>query len=228
MITNIFSVFDPSSSWVTNWVSLTVVFLIIPASMWTLAGKVRLPWTIATKKLHAEFSLLLTPSCPMGVTPLVVSIFTFIILTNLLGLTPYTFTASSHISVTLAISLPVWIGLILFGWLNTPSHILAHLIPQSTPPILMPFIVLIETTRNLIRPATLAIRLTANIIAGHLLITLLGNQVAANDTLTLEPMLVATPIILTTLEIAVAIIQAYVFSVLIILYTSEVSYDSKI
>jgi len=87
----------------------------------------------------------------------------------------------------------------------------------------MPFIVLIETTRNLIRPATLAIRLTANIIAGHLLITLLGNQVAANDTLTLEPMLVATPIILTTLEIAVAIIQAYVFSVLIILYTSEVS-----
>jgi F-type H+-transporting ATPase subunit a len=86
--------------------------------------------------------------------------------------------------------------------------------------------VLIETTRNLIRPATLAIRLTANIMAGHLLITLLGNQVAANEIFFIEPIVVATPIILLTLEIAVAIIQAYVFSVLVTLYTSEISYDN--
>lgn len=152
--------------------------------------------------------------------------FTFIIITNILGLSPYTFTATRHIRITLSISLPVWVGLIIFGWFNTPRHMLAHLIPQSTPPILIPFIVLIETTRNLIRPATLAIRLTANIIAGHLLITLLGNQVASNDSILIEPLIVITPTILLTLEIAVAVIQSYVFSVLITLYAREVSYDN--
>jgi len=152
--------------------------------------------------------------------------FIFIIVINLLGLSPYTFTVTSHISVTLSVSLPVWLGLIIFGWLNTPSHMLAHLIPQNTPPALMPFMVLIETTSNLIRPATLAIRLTANIIAGHLLITLLGNQVASNNNIVIEPLIVITPTILLTLEIAVAVIQSYVFSVLITLYASEVSYDN--
>jgi len=209
-----------------NWVSLGLVFLMIPAPIWTLESKLVLPWTLVIKKLHSEFSLLLHPASPKGVTPLVISIFIFIIITNLLGLTPYTFTATSHISTTLAISLPVWLGLIIFGWLNTPSHILAHLIPQSTPPALIPFIVLIETASNVIRPATLAIRLTANIMAGHLLITLLGNQVASNNNFSIEPVLVATPIILLVLEIAVAIIQAYVFSVLITLYASEVSYGN--
>jgi F-type H+-transporting ATPase subunit a len=100
---------------------------------------------------------------------------------------------------------------------------LAHLIPQSTPLVLIPVIVLIETTRNLIRPATLAIRLTANIIAGHLLITLLGNQVANNENMVTEPIMLLIPILLLTLEFAVAIIQSYVFSVLVTLYSSEVT-----
>jgi F-type H+-transporting ATPase subunit a len=103
---------------------------------------------------------------------------------------------------------------------------LAHLIPQGTPPVLIPVIVLIETTRNLIRPATLAIRLTANIIAGHLLITLLGNQVARNELIIIEPLILGVTILLLTLEFAVALIQSYVFSVLVTLYTREISYDN--
>jgi F-type H+-transporting ATPase subunit a len=110
--------------------------------------------------------------------------------------------------------------------LNNPKHILAHLIPQRTPPILIPVIVLIETARNLIRPATLAIRLTANITAGHLLITLLGNQVANNENIFIEPFIVATPILLLTLEFTVALIQSYVFAVLVTLYSREISYDN--
>jgi len=226
MITNIFSVFDPSSIFLPNWVRLRVVLFIIPTSLWTFSNKLLLPWNLIFKKLNAEFFLLLTPSSPVGVTPLIISLFVFIMLTNLLGLTSYTFTATSHIRVTLAISLPIWAGLMLYGWLNSPSHMLAHLIPQRTPPVLIPFIVLIETTSNVIRSATLAIRLTANIMAGHLLITLLGNQVASNERLVITPVIVSIPIILLTLEIAVATIQAYVFSVLITLYSGEVSYDN--
>jgi len=194
--------------------------------MWTLNRKLNLPWVTISKKLHGEFSLLLYPSSPIGLTPLVIAIFIFIVTTNLLGLTPYNFTASRHIRVTLTMSLPIWLGLIMYGWLNIPRYMLAHLIPQRTPYALIPFIVLIETTRNIIRPATLAIRLTANIIAGHLLITLLGNQVASNTSIVIEPLIMVSPIILLTLEIAVAIIQSYVFSVLITLYASEVSYDN--
>src|SRR5882672_8808545 len=97
---------------------------------------------------------------------------------------------------------------------------LAHLVPQSTPPFLISFIVLIETVRNLIRPLTLAVRLTANIIAGHLLITLLGNQIVANESLILSPLIVRTQLILLLLETAVALIQAYVFAILTTLYSS--------
>jgi len=98
----------------------------------------------------------------------------------------------------------------------------AHLVPQSTPNLLIPFIVLIESIRNVIRPLTLAVRLIANMVAGHLLITLLGNQTAAASNLILAR-LILTQILLLTLESAVAIIQSYVFAVLSTLYAREIT-----
>jgi F-type H+-transporting ATPase subunit a len=86
----------------------------------------------------------------------------------------------------------------------------------------MPFIVLIETIRNTIRPLTLAVRLIANIVAGHLLITLLGNQTEIASGILLAGLLV-TQIILLTLESAVAVIQSYVFAVLSTLYAREIT-----
>jgi F-type H+-transporting ATPase subunit a len=95
-------------------------------------------------------------------------------------------------------------------------------VPQSTPGALIPFIVVIETIRNIIRPGTLAVRLIANIVAGHLLITLLGNQTANAANFILIGLLI-TQILLLVLECAVAIIQSYVFAVLSTLYASEVT-----
>ena len=92
--------------------------------------------------------------------------------------------------------------------------------PQGTPVALISFIVIIEAIRNLIRPSTLAIRLTANIIAGHLLIALLGNQFIEAQISTILPIYI-TQIALTSLELAVAIIQSYVFAVLMALYLRE-------
>jgi F-type H+-transporting ATPase subunit a len=85
----------------------------------------------------------------------------------------------------------------------------------------MPFIVLIETIRNVIRPGTLAIRLSANIIAGHLLLTLLGNTGNLLSTLIIS-LLIFTQLLLLTLESAVAIIQSYVFTILSTLYSREI------
>lgn len=98
----------------------------------------------------------------------------------------------------------------------------AHLVPQGTPPVLIPFMVCIETIRNVIRPGTLAVRLAANIIAGHLLITLLGNT-GPRLSLTILRFLIIGQIALLVLESAVAIIQSYVFAVLRTLYSSEVN-----
>jgi F-type H+-transporting ATPase subunit a len=86
----------------------------------------------------------------------------------------------------------------------------------------MPFIVCIETIRNIIRPGTLAVRLTANIIAGHLLITLLGNT-RSSITTPLVSILIITQCLLLLLESAVAIIQSYVFTVLSTLYSREIN-----
>ena len=109
----------------------------------------------------------------------------------------------------------------LYGWLNHSTHIFAHLVPQGTPSVLIPFMVCIETVRNIIRPGTLAVRLTANIIAGHLLLTLLGNTGSSLGFIV--RILLVVQIILLTLESAVAIIQSYVIAVLRTLYSREVN-----
>jgi len=98
----------------------------------------------------------------------------------------------------------------------------SHLVPLGTPFPLIPFIVCIETIRNVIRPGTLAVRLSANIIAGHLILTLLGNT-GSSFSLYLIPILVIIQIALLTLETAVAFIQSYVISILLTLYSSEVN-----
>jgi F-type H+-transporting ATPase subunit a len=93
-----------------------------------------------------------------------------------MGLFPYVFTASRHLVFTLSLSLPLWLGTIIWSVVFQFNNIIAHLVPLGTPGALMPIIVLIESIRSVIRPFTLAIRLAANMIAGHLLLTLLGGQ----------------------------------------------------
>jgi F-type H+-transporting ATPase subunit a len=137
-----------------------------------------------------------------------------------MGLFPFIFTGTSHIITTFSLALPIWLSFILLGWVNYTNSIFAHLVPQGTPSALISFMVIIETIRNTIRPGTLAVRLSANIIAGHLLLTLLGNQTASANNSILAS-LIFTQIALLVLETAVAIIQAYVFIVLTSLYLSE-------
>jgi len=224
MITNLFSVFDPSAIIGTslNWLRALLFLVVIAPSFWIVPNKLNTSIKLAVGKLHSEFKTLLGPEAFNGRTILFVSLFIIVLLNNFIGLFPYIFTASSHLLFTLTLSLPIWISLILFGWVNHTKHIFAHLVPQGTPGALIPFMVLIETISNLIRPGTLAVRLTANIVAGHLLITLLGNQTAVASNFILTGLL-ATQILLLTLESAVAIIQSYVFAVLSTLYAREIT-----
>nr|ACE74372.2 ATP synthase subunit 6 [Picus vittatus] len=142
---------------------------------------------------------------------------------NLLGLLPYTFTPTTQLSMNMALAFPLWLATLLTGLRNQPSISLGHLLPEGTPTPLIPALILIETTSLLIRPLALGVRLTANLTAGHLLIQLISTATTA--LLSVVPAVsVLTSIILlllTILEVAVAMIQAYVFVLLLSLYLQE-------
>lgn len=110
----------------------------------------------------------------------------------------------------------------IFNSVNNPSSALAHLVPRGTPTILVPFIVLIELIRNIIRPLTLSIRLAANMVAGHLLLRLLSLPAPSSRFLIVR-CLGRALILLTFLELGVSFIQRYVFITLSSLYISEVN-----
>nr|AXS66584.1 ATP synthase F0 subunit 6 [Cleroidea sp. 6 KM-2017] len=224
MMMNLFSSFDPSTNWnmKLNWLSSLLWIFILPSIYWFIPSRLSMLWMKIILTLHNEFKVLIGKN-HMGSTLIFISLFSFIMMNNFLGLFPYIFTSTSHMTLTLTLALPLWLSFMLYGWLNNTIHMFAHLVPQGTPPILMPFMVCIETISNIIRPGTLAIRLSANMIAGHLLMTLLGNTGPMLSIFMLN-LLIITQILLLVLESAVAIIQSYVFAVLSTLYSSEVIY----
>nr|AVN67499.1 ATP synthase F0 subunit 6 [Phoetalia pallida] len=225
-MTNLFSVFDPSTSIYNisiNWTSTFLGLMLIPSTIWMIPSRHFILWNKVLLTLHKEFKTLIGyKNINKGSTFIFISLFSIIMFNNFLGLFPYVFTSSSHMVMTLSLALPLWATFMIFGWINNTQHMFAHLVPQGTPPVLMPFMVCIETISNMIRPGTLAVRLAANMIAGHLLLTLLGNTGPSLST-SLLSLLILTQIALLVLESAVAIIQSYVFAVLSTLYSSEVN-----
>nr|YP_010947232.1 ATP synthase F0 subunit 6 [Oberthueria yandu]YP_010947271.1 ATP synthase F0 subunit 6 [Oberthueria falcigera]WGO62233.1 ATP synthase F0 subunit 6 [Oberthueria yandu]WGO62285.1 ATP synthase F0 subunit 6 [Oberthueria falcigera] len=225
MMSNLFSIFDPSTNLLNlpiNWISTFLGLLFIPYYFWLIPNRYFFFWTFIFNKLHNEFKILLKNNYFNGSTFIFISLFSFILFNNFLGLFPYIFTSTSHLTLTLSISLPMWLSFMMYGWINNYQHMFIHMIPQGTPSILMPFMVLIETISNIIRPGTLAVRLTANMIAGHLLMTLLSGT-GPNLPSFLIILLIMIQILLLILESAVAIIQSYVIAILSTLYSSEVN-----
>nr|AHN05867.1 ATP synthase F0 subunit 6 [Anguilla rostrata]AHN05932.1 ATP synthase F0 subunit 6 [Anguilla rostrata] len=151
------------------------------------------------------------------------SLMLFLLTTNLLGLLPYTFTPTTQLSLNMGFAVPLWLATVIIGMRNQPTVALGHLLPEGTPVPLIPVLIIIETISLLIRPLALGVRLTANLTAGHLLIQLIATAVFV-----LMPMMPTVAILtavvlflLTLLEVAVAMIQAYVFVLLLSLYLQE-------
>nr|ALO71001.1 ATP synthase F0 subunit 6 [Pselaphinae sp. 4 EF-2015] len=219
---NLFSSFDPATNYFFfNWFSTFIGLSFIPFIYWSTPSRWNMMWSIIINNLHKEFNILLNKNFNKGSTLIFISLFSMILFNNFLGLFPYIFTSSSHMIMNLSLALPLWLSFMIFGWINNMNHMFTHMVPQGTPSILMPFMVCIETISNLIRPGTLAIRLTANMIAGHLLLTLLGNMGSILTTKMLI-FLIFIQLLLLLLELAVSIIQSYVFSILSTLYSSEI------
>jgi len=225
-MTNLFSSFDPVSrilgfSFAFNWLSVIIVLLFLPQSFWLVGSQMKKRFEKIIFYLILELKAVFGDLALSGTIFIYISIFFFIIFSNFIGLIPYIFTGTRHLSLTLCLSLPLWIGRILWSIVFQYNNLLAHLVPTGTPRFLMPVIVIIETVRNVIRPATLAIRLAANIVAGHLLLTLLGSQGPNLRGIALMGLIVGL-LLLLLLEVAVACIQSYVFTILRSLYTNEI------
>nr|ATZ68931.1 ATP synthase subunit 6 [Caloenas nicobarica] len=192
----------PNNRWITNRLSTLQLWL-----FHMITKQLMIP---LNKNGH-KWALLLT------------SLMVLLLMINLLGLLPYTFTPTTQLSMNMALAFPLWLATLLTGLRNQPSISLGHLLPEGTPTPLIPALILIETTSLLIRPLALGVRLTANLTAGHLLI-----QLISTATTTLLPIMPAISILtamilflLTILEVAVAMIQAYVFVLLLSLYLQE-------
>nr|QGZ08778.1 ATP synthase F0 subunit 6 [Oneirodes bradburyae] len=154
---------------------------------------------------------------------LLTSLMLFLTTLNMLGLLPYTFTPTTQLSLNMGLAVPLWLATVILGLRTQPTNTLGHLLPEGTPPPLIPVLVIIETISLFIRPLALGVRLTANLTAGHLLI-----QLIATAAFVLIPLMPAVAILtsallllLTLLEVAVAMIQAYVVVLLLSLYLQE-------
>ena len=224
-MSNLFSSFDPSVTILRfnlnlNWISCFIILIILPQRYWLMRSQFLKRFEKLIVYLEGELLAIFRIMRYPGTIIIFLSFFFFLLGSNFLGLFPYIFTSTSHLSITLTISLPIWLGRISWSIFYQYNSIFTHLVPLGTPNALMPVIVIIETVSNIIRPGTLAIRLAANMVAGHLLLTLLGSQ-GPNISYTLVLFVMASLLLLLALELAVACIQSYVFTVLSSLYLRE-------
>lgn len=197
-----------------------LVIFLIPNKFWLLSNRRLKVARDSFLVLHQESMAALSKFRAPGLTHFLVGLIFYLALNNAIGLAPYVFTATAHLSVTARLALPLLLALPgVHRRCNLKEH-LAHLVPRGASLPLAPFLVLIEILRNRIRPLTLSVRLAANIVAGHLLLALLAGPAPLVSYPVLRLILVGL-LLLGVLEIAVSFIQAYVFGTLICMYIRE-------
>lgn len=156
----------------------------------------------------------------------IMSLFLMILILNLVGLIPYTFSPTAQIAIALGLSISIWIGSVLLGFFNHRQNFLSAFMPNGSPLPLAPFMVTLEIISNAVRALSLGVRLAANITAGHILFVILAGfiwkMLMAGGIISIVSLIpFAIMLAVTVLEMAVAFIQAYVFSLLTAIYISE-------
>ena len=151
--------------------------------------------------------------------PFIFTLFMFILFSNLIGLVPYSFTVTSHIIVTFALAMVVFLGVTIIAVARHGLKFFTFFVPPGLPMILAPLLVPIEVISYLARPITLSLRLFANMMAGHTMLKVFGGFVVALGLFGFAPFVFI--IAIYALELIVAVLQAYVFTVLTCLYLND-------
>lgn len=207
MIIDLFSGFDEAGA--HTWALLGLpMALLIRATYWANTP-FQLTWlSIAVKSITNEARIKQVG----GLVARLTACASIILVLNLFGITPYSFRLTSHIALNWGLALLFWAGIIASRVSYDLKRFLSHLAPEGAPLPLIIFLVLVEVVSRLIRPITLAIRLTANISAGHILIALLGGA---------RPAVWGLGVLYFLFEFAICGVQAYIFFFLLQLYADE-------
>nr|YP_010463773.1 ATP synthase F0 subunit 6 [Spelaeomysis bottazzii]UUL70722.1 ATP synthase F0 subunit 6 [Spelaeomysis bottazzii] len=217
---SLFSMFDPVSFFgmSMNWLFLGMSFMFFPMSYWFFSSRFKSLFMLLMKSLSIDLGSGLQSSKKLFLLSLF-SLFFYLLSFNFLGLFPYVFTGSAHLLITFSLSSVFWLSMMLMWFKVNLKSFLSHLCPEGTPFGLIFFMVYIELLGHVIKPITLSVRLMANMVAGHLILCLAGNIIMV---LPLWCVLLCE-LLLVFLEIAVAVIQSYVFCVLMSIYYSDIT-----
>jgi len=158
--------------------------------------------------------------------PILFTLFTFLLCSNLIGMIPYSFTTTSHFVVTFGLSVSVFIAVTIIGFQIHGLHFFSFLLPPGAPLILSPFLVVIELVSYVFRAISLGVRLFANMMAGHTLVKILSgfawSMLSLSGVLKLAASIpFAVVFALMFLEVGVACLQAYVFTILTCIYLND-------
>uniref|UniRef100_UPI00315C8910 ATP synthase subunit 6 n=1 Tax=Madrepora porcellana TaxID=3134087 RepID=UPI00315C8910 len=200
--------------------STIMLFFVLVTVLLLLKGITLIPkrWQSFFELVYSHFYRVIKENLSIGglkYFPFVFSLFFFLVFLNILGLCPYVFTPTTHIIVTLGFSFSIVIGVIFSGLWEFKKDFISLLMPSGAPLVLAPLLVLIETVSYVSRAISLGVRLAANLSAGHLLFAILAGFGMVFKAAIL------IMVFITLLEIAVAIIQAYVFCLLTIIYLAD-------
>nr|YP_009861081.1 ATP synthase F0 subunit 6 [Jaagichlorella hainangensis]QKJ84937.1 ATP synthase F0 subunit 6 [Jaagichlorella hainangensis] len=217
------------------FILFTVVFLLALFSLVTNSDKglggflIPSRWQIFVEQIY-EFVLNLVDE-QIGKKgtkffPLILTIFVFLLFTNLIGMVPYSFTTTSHLVITFGLSLSLFIGITIVGFQIHGLHFFSFLLPKGAPLILAPLLVVLELVSYCFRAVSLGVRLFANMMAGHTLVKILSgfawSMFSVGGLLKVASSIpFAIVFALTGLEIGVAVLQAYVFTILICIYLND-------
>nr|AGI97861.1 ATP synthase F0 subunit 6 [Kaltenbachiella pallida] len=214
---NLFNIFDPTTSILNiqlNWISSMLIIILIPNMIWIIPNRINMLNYKIMINLNNEMLMLFKMKKIKSPSFMFIILFMFIFFNNFLSLFPYIFSSSSHMIFSMTLALPFWLFFIIMSMILNLKNFIIHLIPLNTPLMLAPLMAIIETMSIFIRPLSLSIRLTANLIAGHLLMTLLNFN-------SMIFIIIIIQMSLMMFELCVALIQSYVFSMLTSLYSSE-------
>ena len=237
VITDIFSfgdggfAFTNASLFMALTVGLIVLFLLL-----STRGRSIVPnrWQAVAEMLYEFVAKMVRDSAGkegMKFFPFVFSLFMFVLVANMFGMIPFFFTVTSHIIVTFALALLVFVTVIIYGfWRNGPKF-LKLFVPAGVPAYVLPIVVPIEVVSFLSRPISLSVRLFANILAGHITLKVFAGFIVTLGSLgflgwlgALLPL--AMTVAITALEFLVAALQAYVFAVLTSMYINDAIHPS--
>ncbi len=229
-IANIFeyNLFAKYGIYFTNSAFMMLILVIIFVNFYFLALK-RSSLIPSRLQISAELLFALVDDSLTGLdtkikkifAPIIFSIFLFILISNLLGNIPYSFTITSHISVTLCISLAFFVFMTYYACLHNGKEFLRLFFPSRIPYWIMPLISLIEIFSYLSKPFVLCLRLTINVVAGHIMIKIVASLM---DMLLIYFGILTIPLlsILLCFEILISILQAYIFMILSCTYLKDV------